>query len=145
MLETHQVMKIKTQNGAQAELEINYSSNKKVIKSQMIKFKINGQEAEIKRNDFIAYMLAIGRMEDQKKLLPMTVTRIRKLERMLTFEIKLKKNHEAGETIIVQAPWIDEIPETEEVFAGNIAKKRSPILDKFGKKESWKGGNIKVI
>ena len=133
MLSDHQVMKLRTAQGQELQVEVNYSKNKKVENCQMVKFHFDGKEFEVKQSDLVAMMMVIGSVENQKKMLPMKMTRIRKMERLLTFEFNAKKAYEKGEVIRIQAPWIDTVPETEEVFAGVVSGKKKSHFSQFTK------------
>ncbi len=121
MLDEHRTLNVPTVSGDKVELEVNF--NEKVSGCKVVRMLYNSEEFDVKKDDLMSAMLVLGSLEDQKKLIPMKLTRIRKMERLLTFEFKAKKPYREGETIRVQAPWIDEVPDVEETMANEIAKK----------------------
>ena len=133
MLNGHRVLKIKSQAGDNIEVEINFSDNEKVKDAKILRFKIDGKQYDIKKDELVSLMMVVGTIDDQKKLMPMKLTNIRKIERLLTFEWKTTRSYREGEVIQVKAPWIDEVPNVEEVFAGNIKKKKGKALNFFVK------------
>jgi len=130
MLDEHRVLRLKTEGGEEVEVEINWSDHKKVKNSEMLRFRIDGKEYDIKRKELMALMLLVGSADDQKKMMPTRVTNVKKLERMLVFEYKATRDYKKGEVVHIKAPWIDEIPDYEEVLAGNV-KKPKRGLTKF--------------
>lgn len=144
MLDKHQMMRLQTIKGETIEVEVNYLKNKKVENCNIVKFKIGGKSYEILKDHLVSLMVVIGSVGDHKKLTPMTFSKVKKLERMLTFEIKLKHDHKAGEVLTVQAPWIDTIEDTQNILAGAL-KNKPRELNKLNKKESWKTGFVSGI
>lgn len=122
MLSEHRRLQLKTTRGERLEAEVNFSENPKVKDCQVIRFHINGKELDIKRDELVALLMAIGDEGMQEKLLPIKIGTTRKVERMLTFEWQATRNYAKGDTIQVKAPWIDEIPTEEELMAGKLKR-----------------------
>ena len=124
MLEGHRKLVLKTTTNEDIEIEVNYSSNLEVQNCKIMRIRKGDQEFDVKRDDLVSIMLIIGDMETQKKMLPVKMERVRKLERMLHFDFVAKKDYKRGEKIYVSAPWIDVVPDVEEVFSGNVNKNK---------------------
>lgn len=131
MIDEHRSFQLEGLDGEKIELEVNWSNHKDVKDCQLIKFKLGDNEVTVKRDHFTSLLMMIGRPQDQKKLIPMKLTNIRKLERMLTFEWNASKDYKKGDKITVKAPWIDEVPDVEEIFAGNLEKRKKNPLKFF--------------
>lgn len=128
MIKEHRVFQLVTKSGDNIDVEVNWSNHKDIKDCKLVKLKVGGQELIVEREKLTSLMLLIGSIDDQKKLLPMKMTNIKKLERMLTFDWTASKDYRKGDKITVKAPWIDQVPITEEVFAGNVsAKKKNPF------------------
>jgi len=128
MLKDHRVFNLVSGDGEKVEIEVNWSNHKDVKDCQRLRFKFGDKELDFGRDEIVSILMLAGRSEDQKKLIPMKMTNIRKLERLLTFEWVASKSYQKGDKITVKAPWIDEVPNVEEVFSGNVtAKKKNPF------------------
>ena len=121
MLNEHRKFQLKTLDG-KLEAEVNWSKEKKVKDCNVIKFTLDDKEFIMKRSELMSLMLLVGSADDQEKLMPMKLSRIKKYETMLTFEFPASRNYKKGEKVLIKAPHIFTIPETEEVIAGNIKK-----------------------
>lgn len=125
MIDEHRVLNLEGEDGI-IEVEINW--NETVSGCRMLKLSFNGEEVIVDRDRLVSLLMLIGTESDQKKMMPMKLTRIRKMERMLTFSFNASKDYRKGEPITIKAPWIDEVPDVEEVFAGNVkARKKNPL------------------
>ena len=105
------------------EVEVNWSDNEKVKNCGLVRFKIADKDVEIDRKDLMALMILIGDSDDQKKMLPMKMSTVRKMERLLTFEWLASRNYQKGEKITVKAPWIDTHTDAEEMISGALKLK----------------------
>ena len=123
MIDEHQKLRVQGKTGKDIEIEVNYSDSEKVKGCKVLKMKIGQEESVISSDDLVSIMMIIGNSKQQRKLLPTQVTKVRKMERLLTFQFKAKRKYEVGEVIRIQAPWIDTIPEAEEVLAGALKGK----------------------
>ena len=121
MIDSHETLRLITKDGQEFTIEVNYLESDKECKT--LRCKYDQSVFYIDREDLVNALLVIGTPSQQKKLMPVTVNNVRKLERMLTFEVKLTKNYSAGDKVTIQAPWIDTITDTEAVFAQHAAKK----------------------
>ncbi len=130
MIQEHRIFRTKTYDGSDLELEVNWSDHAKVKDCQIIRLRSGDKEIEVERNELVNILMMVGNKENQKKLMPMKLTKIRKLERLLTFEFKAKRTYKEGDIVKVTAPWIDVVPEIEEVFAGNLGKKNKLFIGK---------------
>src|SRR3990167_7529544 len=120
MLTEHRKLRLKTVDNQMIGVEVNYSKSPKVKDCKMIKLGIDGKEYEVERKELMSLMLIIGDKEVQSKLLPIKVEKIRKYETVLGFDFTASKDYKKGDKISVSAPYIVSIPETEEMFAGNL-------------------------
>lgn len=130
MITEHKVLQLPSNDGDSMDVEVNWSDHEMIKDCQMLKFRIRDQEIEIKRDDLMDAIMTIGKVSDIKRALPMKLGNVKKLERMLTFQFKCSKDIKAGEIVTVQAPWIDKLEVSEEVFAGNLKARENP-LNKF--------------
>ena len=110
-------------DGSDFEFEVNWSTHAKVKDSQQVRIRYNDQTFDVKLEDLTQMLMVIGGEGTMKKLMPMRVERVRKMERMLTFEWQAKRDIRAGETLRIQAPWIDVSTDAEEILSGNVNKK----------------------
>lgn len=123
MLNEHRILKGKTADGSDFEMEVNWNENKEVKDSQVVRIRSGDNTLDVKLEDLTQMLMVIGGEGTMKKLLPMKVERVRKMERMLTFEWQAKRDIRAGETLRIQAPWIDTSVDAEEILSGNVNKK----------------------
>lgn len=122
MLTNHQTLRLKTMDGQMIEVEVNFNNNPKVTESKVLKFKFEGKEFQVSKDELVTLMLIVGDSQNQKQMLPMQTTRIRKYETTLGFEFVTTKDYRKGDKIAVSAPYIIEIPETEEMLSGNVKR-----------------------
>lgn len=130
MIDEHQFVQIqdKSQNRF-LEMEVNWNDTENVKGCKAIRCKIGEEKFIITQADLLAMMLTIGSAETQKKLLPSNFHRVKKTQRLLTFNWNASRNYQKGEIITIQAPWLDVIDEAEAIYAGAAAKtKKSNIL-----------------
>ena len=127
MIETHEMLVLKTAEGEDIKLEVNWSEETEVSEAKMIRLHIGESTFTVKRDDLVGVLMVIGDAKSQKKLLPVSVKNVKKLERRLTIDVKLRKDMRAGELLQVVVPWIDEVPTEDEIMAGNL-NKRKPKL-----------------
>ena len=123
MLEEYRNFRLKTAGGDTVEVEVNWSDNEKDKNCGLVRFKIADKDVEIDRKDLMALMILIGDSADQKKMLPMKMSTVRKMERLLTFEWLASRNYQKGEKITVKAPWIDTHTDAEEMISGALKLK----------------------
>lgn len=121
---------LKTLEKEDIDAEVNFSTDKKVVNGQVIRFTFGDKQFSMKRDELTSLLLMIGDEKTQKSLLPVKTTSVKKLERILYFEFPAGRDYKKGEKIAVKAPWIDVIPTEDEIFAGSM-KKRQPKF--FGK------------
>lgn len=127
MLTDHNRLVIKTLENEDIEIEVNYSDDPEIKDCKVFRVSMGEKVFQIKRDELLRLLLALGDPSTQKKLLPTRVKNIKKIERRLHFRFKAKKDYREGETIEVVAPWIDEVITEEEKFSGNI-NTRKPKL-----------------
>ena len=131
MLNEHRTFKLKAASGETVEVEINWSDNLKVKDCGLVRFKVGDEEVELQRNDLASLMMLLGNAEEQKKMMPMKLTKVRKLERMLTFEWQASKDYKKGEKVTVKAPWIDTATDVEEVLQDAVKNLKKGVLKHF--------------
>jgi hypothetical protein len=124
MLNDHKILQAKALGGGTVEFEVNWNSNKDIANCEMVRLRFDGVEVDVKRDELVNVLLHIGSLSDQKKLMPVKVERVRKLERMLTFEFTAKRDIPQGQKVQVTAPWIDTTVDAEEVLSGNLKKQQ---------------------
>lgn len=125
MITDHRVLQLRTIRGEKVEAEVNYSDNENVNKCQVVRIKFDEKEFEIKRDELTTLLMVIGSEVDQKKLLPLKLNKIKKVERLLVFDYKASKDYKKGETVTIRAPWIDEIVTEDEVLSGAFNKRKT--------------------
>ena len=131
MLTQHRKLRLKTVDNQLIDVEINYSNSPKVKDCKIVKFAIGDKDYEIERQELLSLMLIIGDSETQGKMLPIKLQKIRKYETELELKFTCKKDYRKGEDITVRAPYIAEIPDEEEMFAGNVKSLgHAPIIKK---------------
>lgn len=132
MIDEHRRLNLQTTDNQKIEVEVNFSKNPNVKDCKVLRFIFVDKQFEVKRDDLTALLMAIGDVKTTKNLLPMKLTRVHKLERRLGMDFTASKDYRKGETIHIEAPWIDEVPTEEEVYAGAL-KRKSKIIDKVRK------------
>lgn len=130
MITDHRVLQLRTTRGEKIEAEVNYSDNENVSKCQVIKFKFDGKEFEIKRDELTTLLMVIGSEVDQKKLLPLKLNKIKKVERLLVFDYKASKDYKKGETVTIRAPWIDTVVSDDEILSGAFSQRKTKHYSK---------------
>lgn len=125
MIEAHRVLRLKTTQGKKFEVEVNYSDNEKIKNCQVIRFHVDGKDFDVKRDELMSLMMIIGRSEDQKKLMPMKLSHVKKVERLLTFEFEASRDFRKGEKISIKAPWIDQVVTEDEILSGAFNKRKT--------------------
>jgi len=124
MLDEHRRLQLKTVNGEKVEVEVNFSNNKKIKDCEVLRFRIGEKTYDFKRKELMALMMLVGDDRDQEKLIPVRLNKVKKIQRMLTFEYKASKDYKKGEMISVTAPWIDETPSEQEMMAGKLFRNK---------------------
>lgn len=120
MITTHQIFRAKTYDGSDIEFEVNFSDHAKVRDSQVVRLRYKDVEIDISQKELVSILMMIGTAENQKKLIPMKLTKIRKMERLLTFDWVSSKDYRKGDKITVTAPFIDTMEENEVVMSGTL-------------------------
>jgi hypothetical protein len=121
MLTEHRSIPIQTSDGSTLEAEVNYSSDKEVKDSQMIRFHFGDKTADVKMNDLIALIFFIGDETTAEKIMPMKRTKVRKIQKLLAFEWTATQDYKKGDKIGVQAPYIETVEDSEEMMANAVA------------------------
>lgn len=124
MIRNHDKLTAKTAENQDLTIEVNYSEDPEVKDCKMLRFDCPNLVFHVKREELVSILLMLGDSETQKKLIPVKRTNVKKLERRLHFTFKAQKDYRAGEVIEVVAPWIDEVPTEEEMFAGNLNNRK---------------------
>lgn len=119
MLSEHKILQLPNLQGGIVEVDVNFSNNAKVKDCQVLRFKFGGQEVDVKRDDIVNMILALGKEEQIEQLLPVNHHKVKQIERKLTFEFTATQDYAKGEKIQVVAPWIDQQIVTQESFAGS--------------------------
>ena len=123
MIEGHEKFKLHDKNGKHdVILEVNFrpddplTNECKVVK---VRWK-NGEEAIIDREHLHGFLFAIGRSEDQQKLIPQTLTRVKWYE--TTVSVKATKDIHKGENITF--PIKITLPSVEEHAIAEVKRER---------------------
>lgn len=120
MITEQRKMILKTTENEDVEVDINFSSNPLVSEGKVLRFTFGDKTFSVKRDDLTMLLLAVGDQDTQKKLLPLKLSNVKRLERMLFMEFPASKDYKKGELIALRAPWIDEVPSEEEIMSGNF-------------------------
>lgn len=120
-------MIVKTLENEDIECEVNYSDDPEINGCKVFRVHMGEKIFQIKRDELLRLMLALGDPSTQKKLLPIKVKNVKQIRRNLHFRFNAKKDYRKGEVIEVVAPWIDEVPTEEEILSGNL-NARKPKL-----------------
>ena len=102
MIETHEKFRIidKNNRNTGVVLEVNWNlDDEKTNKCQVIKMTYDNKEYFVDRNLFLEFVFAIGRPEDQQKMVPQKIYNVRWYETVLG--IKATKDIHKGEMINV--------------------------------------------
>ena len=124
MIAEHRRFQLPSADGKVLELEVCFSNNKEVMGGKIIRVWAGKDSYDIKQADLANILLVIGDESTQKKLLPMKVRGVKKLERLLHARFKCLRSYAKADEIEVKFPWIDEVPTEEEIYAGNWGKQR---------------------
>lgn len=116
----HQRLKLALLDGGHIEVEVNFHDNEKIKDSKVLRFFIDGKQYDIKTKDVRDLLLIVGSTSIAKDLIPVKITHVRKLERMLQYEFKASKDYKKGESITVVAPFIDTHTDVEEALSGAV-------------------------
>ena|SRR3990167_5236128 len=132
MLTQHRKLRLKTVDNQLIDVEINYSNSPKVKDCKIVKLSIDGKDYEIERTELTSLMLIIGDSDTQGKMMPIKLQKIRKYETTLELKFNCRQDYHKGDEIIVNAPYIVNIPDEEEMFAGNVKSiGHAPIPKKY--------------
>ena len=102
MITGYEKLKVPDQGGSEDLIfEVNYSDQPEVQNCQTLKITYpDGTHGYLKREHLMSVLFAIGRPEDQRKLIPQKLVTIRKYQTMLG--IVAKKDIKKGEKIDVE-------------------------------------------
>lgn len=135
MLEEHRRLQLPTLNSGPLEFEVGFSNQKDVKEGQIIRLWVGKDFYDFRQTDLANILLVVGDAMTQKKLLPMKVRGVKKMERMLHARFKCTKPYAKGDEIEVKFPWIDEVPTEEEMYTGNWSKDRWSGKKIFGSRK----------
>lgn len=102
MLQEHNKFRLMDENKLnEFYAEVNWSKDPSVTECKLVKFIFpNGDEALVKREQLNEILFIIGREEDQRKMIPQTLTEQKYVKTVMG--IKAHKNIRKGETINVR-------------------------------------------
>ena len=101
-------------------LEVNWIKNKDVNECKLLRFIFpNGDEAYVKKEHFMALLFALGSEDEQRKMIPQTVQRVRWYETVVS--VQAKKDIRKGERIVF--PIKLSLPGPEEEVIQDIHRK----------------------
>src|SRR3990167_3324194 len=100
MLTEHHIVNLIDQSGKHNfTAEVNWDDNDKINNSKIVRLACSdGKAAYIKREHLLEFLFAIGTPEDQIKMVPQTLKKVRWYETVLS--IKATKNIAKGEEIV---------------------------------------------
>lgn len=123
MIDENRRLTLKKLAGGVLEVEVNWSDSDDICPSKVLRFYDGSNKLfELKREDLEGLLMVLGGEGTMKKLLPIKISRVKKVERLLYMDFKATKDYKKGEIIPIKAPWVDVIPYEEDVYAGNLKK-----------------------
>lgn len=122
MIDTFQRFRLGLLNGGYIEAEVNFDKSEEVKDSKVIRLYVGGKTFDILTKELTAFLVLVGDVATKKKLLPVKMTTVRKLQRMLVGEFMASRDYRKGEKITYRFPWIDTQTDVEEVLSGAVAK-----------------------
>ena len=125
MISEHRTLRLQTTTGKKFEAEVNFSDNEKIKDCQVVRLHLDGKTIDIKRDELVSLLMVIGDGVDQRKLMPLKLTNIKKVERLLQFRFQASKDYKKGEEIQITAPWIDQVVTEDEILSGNFDKRKA--------------------
>ena len=106
-------------------IEVNYNKDEDVQDCKTLKVTFpNREQAYIKRDTFLAMIFAIGRPEDQIKLIPQKIIKKRRFESLV--RMKALKDIKKGEEIITTC--YHDLPDLVDEVIGTLPVNKSPLL-----------------
>ena len=129
MIEDFQTFRIKTKEGI-IEADVNWSKEEKIQGGKIIKFKIDGKDYHIERDELVSMLMMIGDEKTIKDLIPIKLSQVRQYETILEFQWKASRDIKKDEQITISAPHIVTLPDVEEIYAGNLNKRKKIWLPK---------------
>lgn len=116
MLTEHHVFTPTVKGGKPVAFEVNWNEKDAASNnSQVIKVSIDDKQAYISRDDLLQFVFAIGKADDQIKLIPQTLTKVH--AKKTVFTIKATKDIRKGEDVVFAAEVDFECPYAENVIA----------------------------
>ena len=125
MLTEHEIFQIPTINKKDFRIEVNYKPDDPATNEcKILKLKFpDGSTDYVKREHLYSFLFAIGRPEDQRKIVPQKLTKVRWYETVLG--VKATKDIRKGE--MMNFPIKISIPSVEEEVIGEIRKSKLKI------------------
>ena len=110
-------------------IEVNWSEAPHVTDCKLLRITFpDGKQTMVKKGMFLGFLWAIGSVEEHKKMIPQTLTKVRWYETVVS--VKVKRDIKAGENLTF--PIKITLPKIEEEALGEIkqsvAKKHGIIL-----------------
>lgn len=100
--------------------EVNWrTEDEKLNKCQVVRLTLDGERAYISKKELNAFLFVIGARNEQRKMIPMTVTKVRHYK--TTVSIMLPKDAKKG--TIIRGPVTITLPAVSEEIVGEVAKK----------------------
>ena len=119
MLTNHQKWRMLDENGKNAFIaEVNWDeSDERTNKCKIVKFTLtDGKEVFVKKENLYTMLFAMGSPEEQQKMVPQKVTKVRAYETVLG--IKATKDIHKGE--VIRFPIKIDLPPIEEEVIGEL-------------------------
>ncbi len=125
MIEGHEKFRLQDKDGKyDLFAEVNWKDDPKIKECKVIKFELDGKTAYINRDNLLAMLFAIGRPEDQRKMIPQKQTKVKWYETVVG--VKATKDIHKGETITF--PLKISLPAEEKEIIGEVKKKSSFLI-----------------
>ena len=128
MIKSHEMLMVPDENKEKPlKIEVNWNpKDKRSNEAKLLRFIYpNGDEAIVRREHFQSILFALGKQEDQKDMIPYTVTSTRWYE--TTVGVKAMKDIKKGEMVVFPVKF--HIPSVTQEVIGDIRKSREVRSD----------------
>jgi len=128
MLEEYQKFRLRDLNAARKDffVEVNWDEkNESINECKVLKFTFpNGETALVKKEELLGLLFIIGRPEEQRKMIPQKITKVRHYR--TTLWVQVKKDMRAGD--IIKVPVDITLPAVSEEVIAELKKKPNKSL-----------------
>jgi hypothetical protein len=126
MIEGHERMRLMDEkNNNHLTVEVNWKDDAEINECKLLKLTYpDGKTAFIKKEYFLSFLFAIGNREEQMKMVPQKIQRMKWYE--TTVGVKALKDIKKGE--MINFPIKLSIPVSEEEIIAEIKRKKSDLV-----------------